>query len=83
MGYANRPVPTEEIQAMCDEQGFVGWIETSAKEDTHVSKAMRFLIEHILALHDDGYVAAPGGPLHGRVADLFNTDIRSILMVLC
>lgn len=42
---------------MCDEQGFVGWIETSAKEDTHVSKAMRFLIEHILALHDDGYEA--------------------------
>jgi signal recognition particle receptor subunit beta len=52
-----RPVPTEEIQQMCDEQGFVGWIETSAKEDTHVDKAMRFLIEHILALHDESYDA--------------------------
>ena len=25
---------------------------------------------------------APRGPLHGGVADLFNTDLRSILMVL-
>ena len=27
-------------------------------------------------------VGAPRGPLHGGVADLFNTDVRSILMVL-
>ena len=26
--------------------------------------------------------AAPRGPHHGGVADLFNTDVRSILMVL-
>jgi len=54
---AQRPVTTEEISAMCDEQGFVGWIETSAKEDVNVAKAMRFLIEHILALHDEQYEA--------------------------
>jgi hypothetical protein len=42
---------------VCDEQGFVGWIETSAKEDMNVTKAMRFLIEHILALHDEEFEA--------------------------
>lgn len=52
-----RPVSNEEIQAVCDEQGFVGWIETSAKEDMNVTKAMRFLIEHILALHDEQFEA--------------------------
>lgn len=53
----DRPVSKEEIQAMCDEQGFVGWIETSAKDDTNVTTAMRYLIEHILALHDDEFEA--------------------------
>jgi hypothetical protein len=42
---------------VCDEQGFVGWIETSAKENMNVNKAMQFLIEHILALHDEEFEA--------------------------
>lgn len=49
----DRPIPKEDIQALCDEQGFIGWIETSAKEDVNVSKAMKYLIEHILYLHED------------------------------
>jgi len=49
----DRPIPKEEIQALCDEQGYIGWIETSAKEDVNVSKAMRYLIEHILYLHEE------------------------------
>eukprot|EP00040_Diaphanoeca_grandis_P015069 m.76735 g.76735 ORF g.76735 m.76735 type:complete len:212 (-) comp24928_c0_seq1:353-988(-) len=52
-----RPIPKEDIQALCDEQGFIGWIETSAKEDVNVSKAMRYLIEHILYLHEDANAA--------------------------
>jgi len=39
-----RPIPKEDIQQLCDEQGFIGWIETSAKEDVNVSKAMRYFI---------------------------------------
>jgi hypothetical protein len=38
---AERPIPKEDIQQLCDEHGFIGWIETSAKEDVNVSKAMR------------------------------------------
>lgn len=34
---------------------FIGWIETSAKEDVNVEKAMVYLIKHILALDDDNY----------------------------
>lgn len=36
---------------------FIGWIETSAKEDVNVEKAMVYLIKHILALDDDNYEA--------------------------
>eukprot|EP00039_Didymoeca_costata_P018673 m.334491 g.334491 ORF g.334491 m.334491 type:complete len:205 (+) comp17365_c0_seq1:327-941(+) len=67
-----RPVTSEEIKAMCEKEGFIGWIETSAKEDVNVAKAMRFLIEHILALHDDHLVApdqdqlVPLGKEHGK-----------------
>ena len=60
---------TEQIQAMCDEQGFVGWIETSAKENTNVETAMRYLIEHILALHIDSFEA----PCQEQLIQVTNT----------
>lgn len=59
----DRPVPEEEINALCNEQGFVGYIETSAKEDVNVEKAMKFLIKHILALHDEELEAPSPGVL--------------------
>lgn len=63
---AERPIPKEDIQQLCDEHGFIGWIETSAKEDVNVSKAMRYLIEHILYLHeDDDEGSAPAGSTKG------------------
>mmetsp|Transcript_8901 Transcript_8901/g.22954 ORF Transcript_8901/g.22954 Transcript_8901/m.22954 type:complete len:205 (+) Transcript_8901:172-786(+) len=51
----DRPVSEDDIDSMCQEQGFIGWIETSAKEDVNVEKAMVYLIKHILALDDEGY----------------------------
>jgi hypothetical protein len=63
----DRPIPKEDIQSLCDEHGFIGWIETSAKEDVNVSKAMRYLIEHILYLHEDehGDESGPAGESGG------------------
>ncbi|KAJ7996367.1 hypothetical protein DPEC_G00236360 [Dallia pectoralis] len=38
-----------KLDAFCLEHGFMGWFETSAKENTNIEAAMRCLVEHILA----------------------------------
>ena len=38
----------EEMQRFCDEYGFAGWFETSAKTARGISDAGRFLVHHIL-----------------------------------
>ncbi|XP_057367813.1 ras-related protein Rab-7L1-like [Daphnia carinata] len=40
-----REVDQWEIETLCREQGFIGWTETSAKDDLMVGDCMRFLIE--------------------------------------
>eukprot|EP01132_Coremiostelium_polycephalum_P008600 gene8600-10586_t len=37
-----------EIDKYCKENGFIGWFETSAKDNMNIEKAARFLVEHIL-----------------------------------
>ena len=39
-----RQVDQQEIESLCREQSFVGWTETSAKEDLMVSDCMRLYI---------------------------------------
>eukprot|EP00051_Salpingoeca_urceolata_P027674 m.482706 g.482706 ORF g.482706 m.482706 type:complete len:202 (-) comp22642_c0_seq1:133-738(-) len=56
----DRPVPSEEIKAFCDDHGFIGWIETSAKDDVNIDKAMRFLTQHILTAIDAEAAATSG-----------------------
>ncbi|XP_076844217.1 LOW QUALITY PROTEIN: ras-related protein Rab-32a [Brachyhypopomus gauderio] len=36
------------MDTFCKETGFLGWFETSAKENMNVEEAARFLVEHIL-----------------------------------
>ncbi|XP_007892687.1 ras-related protein Rab-32 [Callorhinchus milii] len=38
-----------EMDQYCKENGFVGWFETSAKEDENIEEAARFLVGNILA----------------------------------
>ncbi|KAI9555575.1 hypothetical protein GHT06_018090 [Daphnia sinensis] len=40
-----REVDQWEIETLCREHGFIGWTETSAKDDLMVGDCMRFLIE--------------------------------------
>jgi len=41
----------KEMDEFCREQGFVGWFETSAKENTNIHEAVRYLVEKILKNH--------------------------------
>ncbi|OWF43373.1 ras-related protein Rab-32B-like [Mizuhopecten yessoensis] len=41
---------TSKIDKFCKEHQFIGWFPTSAKSDTNVSEAVRFLVKHILEL---------------------------------
>nr|XP_015816801.2 ras-related protein Rab-32 isoform X1 [Nothobranchius furzeri] len=36
------------LDSFCRENGFVGWFETSAKENTNIEEATHYLVEHIL-----------------------------------
>eukprot|EP01079_Euglenida_sp_SAG-EU17-18_P003229 gene3230-3747_t len=42
------PLTKQEMQQFCQENGFVGWFETSAKDGTNVEASANFLIKHIL-----------------------------------
>ncbi len=41
----------EEMQAYCEEHGFIAWFETSAKENKGIDAAMKCLVEKILENH--------------------------------
>ncbi|XP_033735959.1 ras-related protein Rab-32B-like [Pecten maximus] len=41
---------TSKIDKFCKEHQFIGWFPTSAKSDTNVSEAIKYLIQHILEL---------------------------------
>eukprot|EP01137_Pigoraptor_chileana_P004831 Opistho-2@47035 len=37
-----------QMDRFCEEKGFVGWFETSAKENINIDKACKFLVQRIL-----------------------------------
>lgn len=38
----------EEMQRFCEEHGFAGWFETSAKNNVGIDEAAKFLVQKIL-----------------------------------
>lgn len=42
------PPHSPKLDTFCRENGFVGWFETSAKENTNIDEAAHCLVEHIL-----------------------------------
>ncbi|XP_060627117.2 ras-related protein Rab-38 [Anolis sagrei] len=42
-----------KMEQFCQENGFVGWFETSAKENINIDEASRCLVKHIMATESD------------------------------
>jgi len=38
----------QQMDKHCEDKGFIGWFETSAKENINIDKACRFLVQKIL-----------------------------------
>ena len=41
---------TSQIDEFCKERGFIGWFETSAKENINIDEAARFLVTQVSAI---------------------------------
>ena len=57
-----------EMDAFCKEHGFIGWFETSAKENINIHESAKSLVENILthnitksSSQNDGGVSLGGG----------------------
>lgn len=55
-------VTREELRAFVSANGFLGWFETSAKENRGLDGAFRFLVAHMLASEGATAPAAPPDP---------------------
>ncbi|XP_071780748.1 ras-related protein Rab-38b [Centroberyx gerrardi] len=42
-----------KMDQFCKDNGFVGWFETSAKDNLNISEAANFLVKHIMATESD------------------------------
>lgn len=42
-----------KMEQFCQENGFVGWFETSAKENINIDEAAHCLVKHIIANEND------------------------------
>jgi len=45
---AEKKINAEQLDKFCDQHGFVGWEETSAKDNINIDKAAYFLVQQIL-----------------------------------
>uniref|UniRef100_A0A8C1YLX2 Ras-related protein Rab n=1 Tax=Cyprinus carpio TaxID=7962 RepID=A0A8C1YLX2_CYPCA len=41
------------LEKLCQEKGFIGWFQTSAKENINVDEAAKFLVKHILQNNEE------------------------------
>eukprot|EP01006_Ploeotia_vitrea_P015179 TRINITY_DN42530_c0_g1_i1.p1 TRINITY_DN42530_c0_g1~~TRINITY_DN42530_c0_g1_i1.p1 ORF type:complete len:212 (+),score=21.80 TRINITY_DN42530_c0_g1_i1:31-666(+) len=61
---ANPPRTKEFLDQFCQDNGFIGWFETSAKENLNIEKAYKFLVEKIL--ENDRRLEHPPAPGAGE-----------------
>eukprot|EP00002_Diphylleia_rotans_P016813 TRINITY_DN3264_c0_g2_i1.p1 TRINITY_DN3264_c0_g2~~TRINITY_DN3264_c0_g2_i1.p1 ORF type:complete len:215 (-),score=57.54 TRINITY_DN3264_c0_g2_i1:1517-2161(-) len=55
----NVTIDREMLDQFCRENGFLGWFETSAKDNINIEKSMSFLIERILEVAKRNKVEQP------------------------
>lgn len=46
---------SEEMDQFCEENGFAGWFETSARDNKNIDEAANFLVRQILKNHEEMY----------------------------
>ncbi|ORX44275.1 P-loop containing nucleoside triphosphate hydrolase protein [Hesseltinella vesiculosa] len=46
-------IQPQEMDKFCQEQGFAHWFETSAKDNTNIDEAARYLIQSIVSLEEE------------------------------
>ncbi|XP_056140165.1 ras-related protein Rab-32-like [Lampris incognitus] len=56
-------VQQSKLDSFCKENGFAGWFETSAKENSNIEEAARCLVEHILANEESTVMDRDAGSL--------------------
>uniref|UniRef100_A0A3B4BJR0 Ras-related protein Rab n=1 Tax=Periophthalmus magnuspinnatus TaxID=409849 RepID=A0A3B4BJR0_9GOBI len=64
-----------KLESFSQQYGFVGWFETSAKDNTNIDSAMSCLVKHIMSLQEDGLNSDP--PPEGAVLVLPQFDYHS------
>ncbi|NXQ90452.1 RAB38 protein, partial [Nyctibius grandis] len=64
-----------KMDQFCKENGFVGWFETSAKEDININEASRCLVKHIIASESD--------PVQSIEPDIIKPHLNSSKVVSC
>lgn len=42
------PIPKEQLDKFCEEKGFCGWFDTSAKDNLNLDKSINFLVKDIV-----------------------------------
>ncbi|KAL8622842.1 hypothetical protein ACOMHN_026963 [Nucella lapillus] len=52
-------IDREKIDSFCKQHSFIGWFPTSAKSNTNIDEAMKFLVEHILSLPAESQQVTP------------------------
>ena len=55
-----------QLEEYCKEKGFEGWFETSAKENTGIEEAARFLVSKVSVTGKGRVVGHTGGEMVGR-----------------
>ncbi|XP_046873440.1 ras-related protein Rab-38-like [Hypomesus transpacificus] len=64
-----------KMDQFCKDHGFVGWFETSAKENVNINEAANFLVKHIMSTEND--------ILKSVVPDTISPQLNSTKQVNC
>ncbi|PRP77305.1 lightoid-like [Planoprotostelium fungivorum] len=64
---AEQPLDKAYMEQFCKENGFIGWFETSAKDNINVDESGHYLVEHILNRDPEANKSAVAGKAENTV----------------
>jgi len=62
-------IDREQLDKYVDENGFIGWFETSAAQDVNIDDAVKFLIAKIIDVAKSNTVDRPTDTINLAIAD--------------